>query len=173
MIFATDISSSVNRDECEELARLAEGKIVLEMGSYYGRSTIALASTAKVVYSVDWHLGDAHVGRAASYESFVKNLGRYDVLDKVKVFVGVFEVVVPTLGQDFDLVFVDGQHDEKSIIRDGALAISVLRPSGILAFHDYGSIFHPIQTYVDDLVLRKNAKMSLVRRLAIVEGVVL
>src|SRR5262245_41847662 len=37
---------------------LARDRLVLELGSYKGRSTAALAQTALQVVSVDWHRGD-------------------------------------------------------------------------------------------------------------------
>jgi predicted O-methyltransferase YrrM len=170
-VYARDVKSAVNERQCQALARLAEGKQVLELGSWLGRSTIALASTAKRVYSVDRHTGDKHTGQLETYDRFIFNLERYGVSDKVSVWVGEFEIIVPQLPITFDLVFVDGQHDARSIKRDGELAISVLSVGGILAFHDYGSIYDPIQEYVDHIVDQYQASMWTVGTLAVVEGV--
>ena len=45
-------------NEFRMLSKLAEGKRVLEIGCFQGRSTVALAQTAKSVVSVDYFHGD-------------------------------------------------------------------------------------------------------------------
>ena len=140
-VFAHDVSSAVTEKECEELARLATEGVCLEMGSLYGRSTIALASTAKKVHAVDWHLGDEHAGYTRTAEEFLDNLYRYQVREQVVVHIGRFEDVLPVFGTGiFDLVFIDGAHDEEDVHRDYRLAHRVVRAGGRICFHDYG---HP------------------------------
>lgn len=83
---ASDIQSSVSIAECEHLAKAAEGKVVLEIGSGAGRLTIALASNAQRVHSVDDHGGDSPFANTLS--EFVNNLKRYRVVDKVVMHIG-------------------------------------------------------------------------------------
>jgi len=45
LLFAADVGSAVTKGQCRRLAALARGKTVLKLGSWLGRSTIALAST--------------------------------------------------------------------------------------------------------------------------------
>jgi len=40
-------------------------------------------------------------------------------------------------GAEFDLVFIDGDHAAESVKSDIDKALSVLRPGGLIAFHDY------------------------------------
>ena len=42
----------------------------------------------------------------------------------------------PRLGQ-FDLVFVDGEHDAPNVRADPDLALAALAPGGVVACHDY------------------------------------
>lgn len=118
--------------EADYLARLARDKTVLELGAWLGRSTVALASTAAHVVSVDWHKGDAGAGfgdTLPGYWDTVRNL------DNVTMVVGRFEFVVPLFAPVFGLAFVDGCPVEDAVVRDARLAAAVTR--GLVAFHDY------------------------------------
>lgn len=137
VIFAEDVVSAVSREECEELARLAEGKTVLEVGSYHGRSTVALASTAKKVHAVDWHLGDDHAGHDDTAAVFFENITRYGVRDRVAAHVCRLSEFVPLItGARFDGVFIDACHTKEAVLWD-FINVSCLT-DGWVAFHDYG-----------------------------------
>lgn len=136
-----DIASAVTAEEAARLATLARGGDVLELGAWYGFSTIILAQAARRVTSVDWHRGDEHAGEVDTWEAFRANLARYGVAAKVDARRGRFEDVLPALyreGALFDGCFLDAQHDTASVERDLALALPLVRPGGWIAFHDYG-----------------------------------
>ena len=144
-----DILTAVTAEEAIALAALAEDKDVLELGAFLGFSTVVLASVAKRVWSVDWHGGDAHAGAADTWAGYTANLAAYGVEDRVEACHGRFEDEVPKLaaaGVVVDGAFIDGQHDEESVRRDLALALTLVRPGGFIAWHDYGrdaSTGHP------------------------------
>lgn len=143
MIFAAEIRSAVSEEECQRLATLAEGKIVVEIGSEFGRSTVALASTAERVYAIDWHQGDAGSGFKDSLPEFLANLRQYDVRDKVVPIVGRSEDVLFMLAHGFaDVAFIDGAHDAESVGTDLVLASKAVGPYkpldlyGTIVLHD-------------------------------------
>jgi glycosyltransferase involved in cell wall biosynthesis len=137
--FAADVESAVTEAECCRLASLATGKVVLELGSWLGRSTIALASTADIVHAVDWHRGDEHAGHHDTLQEFLLNLARHGVRDKVIVHLGRFEDVARILKpKGFDVIFIDGLHTRAAVDADISSFLSALRNGGSLAFHDYG-----------------------------------
>lgn len=137
MVFAGDVSSSVTYGECAALARIAQDQTVLEVGSWLGRSTIALASTAKHVTAVDWHHGDFYAGEEDTYERFRQNLDLYGV-SNVEVVVAKIEDIAEQLPGGFDGVFVDAAHDAESVAAHWLVAREKVRPGGWIAFHDYG-----------------------------------
>lgn len=140
-IIFPSITTAVTPAESAELARLATGCTVLELGSFYGYSTIVMASVADMVYSVDWHQGDDHAGQYDTWEDFNANLLGYGVKPHVQAVKGRFEEEVPRLwraGVRTDGAFLDGQHDEASVRRDLELALMLVKPGGWVAFHDYG-----------------------------------
>lgn len=112
--------------EGRALWELARDKRVLELGRFHGRGTIALAQSAAEVVSVD----------VTEPELAACWLKRFGVADRAKLHRGTFAALVPHLGE-FDLVFVDGEHDAANVRADVELALSVLAPDGVLVCHDY------------------------------------
>lgn len=173
--FPSDVAGWLTEAEGAELARLAEGKDVLEIGAYCGRSTICEAQVAKTVAVVDTFDGRGTAQEGNTRATFDRNLARYGVTDRVTVHKGESGVVLPCLPPIFDLVFIDGSHDRESVAADAALASSVLRPGGLLAFHDYGGNDVGVTEAVDELVgegaeiLRRVGTLAIVRPPAAVE----
>jgi predicted O-methyltransferase YrrM len=138
----------MQREECEKLADLAQGAVVLEVGACLGCSTIALASTAEHVVSVDWHRGDTQTigwgGPPRQYASFsgfqyLDNLMRYGVLEKVSAVVADCNSIGPLLADaSFDFAFIDGDHRYDAVCRNIEMFLPKVKPGGVIAFHDYG-----------------------------------
>ena len=136
--YAESVESAVTHDECERLAELAHDATVLEIGSYLGRSTIAMASTAKVVHAVDPHDG-CPFGSPGTLDAFLGNLESFGVRDNVVVHVARSNDLAPVLRPaTFDLVFIDAMHQRPDVDFDLAVAARCLVPGGTIAFHDYG-----------------------------------
>lgn len=147
------IPTALTPAEAAQLAELARGGLVLELGAEYGASTIALAGTARLVHSVDWHQGDSMTGHADSLESYFSNLRRANVTNVV-AHVGRFEDVLPLFQpHSFDGCFLDGEHDRASVERDTELAMRLVRRGGFLAWHDYGrfEVAEVVDRVSDDL----------------------
>lgn len=137
-MFAADITSAVQEHECRRLAAFARlQRLVLEVGSEFGRSTIALAATAAVVHAVDWHCGDAASGWKDSLAAFLANLERYGVRDRVVVHLGSSELVLPVLQAGaFDGAFIDGDHSEEAVVHDLHQVAQLVKPGGWILLHD-------------------------------------
>jgi predicted O-methyltransferase YrrM len=139
IVFPHDIESSLSETEGRTLAELANGKIVLELGAWLGRSTVCMAQTAAKLYSVDWHRGDTHAGLTPTLGAYLQNLQRYGLFDQVIPIVGRFEDVLPALRYaHFDGIFLDGCHNYAAVTSDIDQAQRLLAPGGWVAFHDYG-----------------------------------
>lgn len=128
------VSTSLTADETKTLRELARGRRVLEIGSAFGYSTIAMATVGARVLSVDPHI--AH----SSILTMTSNLRRYRVLDRVAMCLAYSYDALPILedaGARFDLIFIDGDHSRSAVERDVWGSLSVLAPGGTLACHDY------------------------------------
>lgn len=133
-----DIPGWLTEEEGNELARLATGKLVLEIGSYCGRSTVAMAATAKAIFSIDPHDSSTTEPHPPiqTLAIFQENVAGLPVIP----FLGRVEQIEPYLiPASFDMVFVDGDHGLKACLRDMRIAEHVLRPGGVIAVHDYNT----------------------------------
>lgn len=132
----SEISTSLTDAEADRLRLLAADADVLEIGSAYGFSAIVMALAGATVVAVDPHLW------LRSYEPMVANLNAYQVADRVDIRRGGCQNIVPQLiaeGRTFDVIWIDGDHEQAAVERDVALALPLLRPGvGVLACHDYG-----------------------------------
>jgi predicted O-methyltransferase YrrM len=178
-VLAEDIPSSVSIEECRRLAELARGKRVLEVGSYFGRSTVALASTAAIVHTVDVHpADDLGLGLATTAGALIENLDRHNLRHKVVVHVGFSQLILPELPRaSFDLIFLDAQHQREPVEEDLAAILPLARANAVLAFHDYGvpGVEHGgrwdpfgVTEAVDSLVARQGLELDVTGTLAVV-----
>jgi predicted O-methyltransferase YrrM len=131
--FGPPIETSLTEQEAAELQRLAALRRVLEIGAAFGYSTVVMADVALQVWSVDPHV--VH----NSLDVINQNLGRHAVASRVRILVGESLTVLPSIGaQQFDLVFVDGDHTAAGVAFDLEQAQRLAVSGGILAFHDWG-----------------------------------
>src|SRR4249920_2731838 len=120
--YAEPVLSALTHAECERLAHLAADARVLEIGSYYGRSTIAMASTARVVHAVDPHTGGPPEAPSTLAE-FLANLESFGVRERVVVHAATTNELADVLRPAvFDLVFVDATHQRPGVDFDLAVA---------------------------------------------------
>ena len=128
------ISTSLTGAEIQRLMELATDSHVLEIGSAYGYSTVGLALVSAKVTAIDPHVA------LGSIDALWGNLDAYGVTDKVDVRVGYSQDELPELhaaGRLFDLVWIDGDHEQPAVTHDVNWALKLLRPGGVLACHDY------------------------------------
>jgi predicted O-methyltransferase YrrM len=133
------IRSGLKVDEAAVLRHLAKDRAVLELGSWFGFSTVVMAEVAKRVDAIDWHGGDPIVGHEVTLPVMWGNLLKYGVRDRVVVHVGRNADILPrmTPGQ-FDFAFHDSYHAKESVLGDVAMMLPLLKPGSLIAFHDYG-----------------------------------
>lgn len=141
--------------EAAELARLAAGKVVLEVGAFKGFGTVLMAQAGATVWAVDWHRGDADLGDRDTLCAWWTNVRRHHVEDQVVGLVGRAQQVLGRLDAGaFDLAFVDAYHAYDAVVSDIESALRVVRPDGVLAFHDYCATWPGVVQAVDELVER-------------------
>lgn len=130
------ISTSLTMAETQELQRLAKDAEVLEVGSAYGYSTVAIGLVARSIVAVDPHQW------LNSFGPLLNNLAAYGVTSRCVVEMRREDsrLALPQLageGRTFDLIWIDGDHEAHAVALDVANALKLLKPSGTLACHDY------------------------------------
>ena len=159
-------------DEGLELYKLAKTKgpkgVIVEIGSWAGRSTITLATGSKngphtPVYAVDPHRGTyAHrkYNVTETETAFRKNIKKFGVEDLVKPIIATSVAAAKTWTEPIKLLWIDGHHDYSLI--DYLLWEPHLVKGGTIGIHDidhYGAI-----KVVRHLILR-STKFTAARRI--------
>ena len=112
----------------------AKSKEILETGTRYGRTTVNLAKfcpTDGRVVSIDLNQSDAHKTLATMPDDIKKKV------TLIQHDTNSFDF--STIGR-FDLVFIDGDHSADGANSDTLNAVKVLKPGGVIIWHDFMSL---------------------------------
>ncbi|MFZ5845704.1 MAG: class I SAM-dependent methyltransferase [Patescibacteria group bacterium] len=111
--------------------------VVVEIGSFQGKSTIWLAQTRQTVYAIDPHRGKFSGGASSpTYQAFLTHLRQAGVSPYVKPLVKTSRAAARGWREPIKLLFVDGLHDEVNAHRDFELWSPRVVTGGIIAMHD-------------------------------------
>ena len=116
--------------------------VIVEIGSWHGRSTIWLAAGALAgrhaqVVAIDPHAGTELRADSATTEHILrKNLSDAGVDDAVDVVVATSSDVAATWSQPVSLLWIDGDHSYESVKQDFDLWEPFLLPDAAVALHD-------------------------------------
>jgi predicted O-methyltransferase YrrM len=117
----------------------------LEVGVHEGRS--ALWMLENVLTHPTSHLtgvdifADEYQGRSGGYkETYLGNLELSEVAERTTTIEGSSQTVLRTLPlSSFDLIYVDGSHQNADVLEDSVLCWRLLKDGGLLIFDDYGA----------------------------------
>lgn len=151
-VFPEDVEGYLKPSVGEMLYRFAcavpEGGLIVELGSYKGRSTICLAQSGREVWAVDHFKGEPLVSlddrehalpdhlTGMYISAFRANLHRYGVAEHVGVLRQDTHKPPPICGDGIDLLFVDAGHDYESVTADLAAWEPYMKPTGVIIFDD-------------------------------------
>lgn len=113
--------------------------VAVEIGSYKGKSTVAIASGLNgTLYAIDPHTGNVehrNVGHSDTYEEFLRNTKDYRNIMPLRMtsHEGRRFVADNSVG----LLFIDGSHEYTDVIKDISDWIPTLRDEATVAFNDY------------------------------------
>lgn len=143
----------------------SKSKLIVEFGSFCGRSTRALAdNTDGVIYAVDPWNGDYPMDDGSpmagvntfALPTFVANLKDHVNSKKVipcRTFSDLFNLPA---GLKADMVFIDGDHRYEPVKKDIHKALELLKPGGIISGHDYSDGFVGVIKAVNELLDETN-----------------
>ncbi len=157
------IKTSVTRREGDELAKLAAGRLVVEVGSLLGYSTIKMAQVAQRVVAIDPHIDYPRYRPAATLREFMSNIYRHSVYSRVTPMLSVAQIVLPMLGRA-DISFIDatGEYDLTKYCLENV-------KSPIITCHDYGRRSCAGATRaIDEFVRTYNKRCRVIDTLAVI-----
>ena len=134
---------------------------IVEIGSYLGRSTRALAdNTPGFVIAIDDWEGPRDVEEKlkseALYDSFRDNLDELVTIGIVIPFRAKHESEIMGYGypaylsknQRFDMIFIDGSHEYEDVKRDIAKWLPYLEKGGLMCGHDFAPAYEGVRRAV-------------------------
>lgn len=123
-----------------ELARECTGKgVIVEIGSWKGKSTICLGLGSRAGHGVRIFAVDPHADyRHGEFKDNVERAGIADLVTPVK---GLSQEVVDGFNEPIELLFVDGSHEEDDVREDFEQWVPKVVEGGVVAFHD--TTWHP------------------------------
>jgi hypothetical protein len=156
-------------DECDLLADWARGKLILELGTFLGRSTVAMARTAKHVVTVD-HFSGSPLENWYEPGDYLpqtrENLRRYGVERNVTVIAADTRSLLEfpiLMGAEFDGALVDAAHDYASIQRDTTIALLGVKQGSELVrivWDDYTPDWPDVQRYLEAFAARQRMTIT-------------
>jgi len=145
-------------------AKNAQGEgVIVEIGSYKGKSTIALAAgsrlgSGKRVYAIDPHMTDveqklSNAGRS-SLDDFKNNIETAGVSDMVETVVAKSGDHVKNWNQPISFLWIDGDHSYEGAKRDLVDWEPHVIENGVVAYHD--STYAEVDRVVRELMFKNN-----------------
>ena len=114
----------------------------LEIGSFHGQSTALLSQFGPVLAidlwsNVDHSWADYDGIGERHFVPFIQNMKRLQLVDRVLPLVASSKVLDYMPFMDFDVVFIDADHDYKEVKRDIFRSEVHLHEGGLLILDDY------------------------------------
>ncbi len=125
---------------------LPDDAVIVEIGSYKGRSTIAMAyaciGTQRRIYCIDtWDGNEADFAERNFFEIWQQNVQDNNLEQYVVPLRGYSHEVLNRWnelmnGRAVDFIFIDGSHQYLDVLKDFELSFPVVKDGGWIAFHD-------------------------------------
>ncbi len=153
-----DIPGWLSPAEAKTLYDLAKSlhndhPVIVEIGSFLGQSSVLLGNglhgkLEPTLYCIDPFNADGDDYSKSSYAGFEKtqafslrdqfnaNLKKNGVSEVIQVLTGYSTDFAPSFKEEIDLLFIDGNHEYKAVLRDFQDWSPMLKPGGLIAFHD-------------------------------------
>jgi len=118
-----------------ELARRCTGRgVIVEIGSWKGKSTICLGLGSRAAKGVRIYAVDPHADYR--FGDFKANVERAGIADLVTPVSSLSQDAAPGFDEPIELLFVDGSHVESDVRTDFDQWVPKVVDGGWVAFHD-------------------------------------
>ena len=182
-----NIKGLLANDECLLLHRLAgdvvdrfgKDAVLCEIGSFHGKSTVAIATALKSsqgghLYAIDWHQGSQDFPEHQAdvyqnnYAAYKENLRKYGVDQWVTSIKLKSQEACEQVPEKIHFLWIDGAHDYDSVKSDYENYQEKLVAGGYLLFHDasWTEFREPFELICDEVLYNENYNLY-----AIVENI--
>lgn len=119
------------------LIRITTPEIVIEIGTANGNSAIAIGQALE-----DNGIGKLYAIDPDEQELVTLAIKKAKLQKRIEYVIDYSFNAIPSLHLNYvDFVFIDGNHSYENVVTDFNLVKNLIRPGGIIVFHD--TIFHP------------------------------
>jgi len=150
---------AINLYETARKLPAAPPPVVVEIGSWLGKSSVVIArglegKSGAILHCIDpfdasgddASLDDYRERRGrlrrSLQDQFIENVRRRGLSSIVRPIRGFSHEVRPDFHDPLDMLFIDGNHEYESVLRDFRDWEPLLKPGGYIGFHDV-SFIHP------------------------------
>lgn len=130
-----------------KIAKQCSGRgVIVEIGSWKGKSTIWLGKGSKngnnvKIYAIDPHTGSYELKKRVddniwTFKEFRENIKNADVDDIIIPIVKTSEEAVKDWNTPIEILFIDGNHEYEFVEKDFLLWSPHLIENGVIAIHD-------------------------------------
>jgi MMP 1-O-methyltransferase len=118
-----------------ELARACRGEgVIVEIGSWKGKSTVCLALGSRAGNSAPVYAIDPHTDHR--FGDFNTNVERAGIADLVRPIAALSQPAADEFDEPIELLFVDGSHEYDLVLEDFEKWVPKVVDGGWVAFHD-------------------------------------
>jgi MMP 1-O-methyltransferase len=118
-----------------ELARACSGKgVIVEIGSWKGKSTVCLGLGSRAGASVPVYAVDPHADYR--FGDFKDNVERAGIQELVRPVASLSQAAADGFDEPIELLFVDGSHEYHLVLEDFEKWVPKVVEGGWVAFHD-------------------------------------
>jgi MMP 1-O-methyltransferase len=118
-----------------ELARACSGKgVIVEIGSWKGKSTVCLGLGSRAGASVPVYAVDPHADYR--FGDFKDNVERAGIQKLVRPVASLSQAAADGFDEPIELLFVDGSHEYHLVLEDFEKWVPKVVEGGWVAFHD-------------------------------------
>jgi predicted O-methyltransferase YrrM len=133
-----DIPGWLTEEEGEalyELARACTGKgVIVEIGSWKGKSTVCLGLGSREGASVPVYAVDPHADYR--FGDFKNNVERAGIVELVRPVASLSQAAAGGFEEPIEFLFVDGSHEYDLVLEDFEKWVPKVVDGGWVAFHD-------------------------------------
>jgi predicted O-methyltransferase YrrM len=157
-----NVEGWLNRGEGKrlfELAQKCQGKgVILEVGSWKGKSTIWLGCGSSIsskvkVHAVDPHTGSPEhaqtLGHVWTFEQFKQNILDAGLEELVVPHVEFSTTAATSFNEPIEFAFIDGLHEYEGVKEDFEAWFPKVVDGGFMAFHDTTCWSGPLKVVAD------------------------
>lgn len=136
----------------ESARKILPGYIIVEIGSWKGRSTICFGKGVKdgrnaTIQAIDPHTGSSEhhkmFGKVDTFDEFISNIKKAGVDQFITPVREKSEVAVRNFTGPIGFLLIDGSHDIRDVKIDYKIWFDGVVDKGIVAFHDSWSRIGP------------------------------